>query len=220
MSTVIKLVPMELDTTIRGVSAEDRQTVLEILADLTNVAERIKRASVKWIALPDRTRARVLEAVSPTAKTFLDRLTKVGEGTLHPMLYNSVGKASHYLGKLPLPEQDLYLRERIPVAVLNGGKADMLNVDIEDMTPNQRKQVFKVHGDVVTVRSIAEQRAWLADQEQRRQRIEDEELNALTVINRPGRWKIEKGKVWLDTDKLETGLTKRDIAQMLRDLNA
>lgn len=33
-------------------------------------------------------------------------------------------------------------------------------------------------------------------------------------------WKVEKGKVFIDSEKMDAGLTKRDLAQMLRDLSA
>ena len=31
-------------------------------------------------------------------------------------------------------------------------------------------------------------------------------------------WRVEAGKVWVKPDKVETGLTRRDLVTMLRDL--
>lgn len=213
----MKVIAPELE--LKGLSQDERATVSEIFADLGGAAERIKRAGTKWVALPDRTRAKVLEGVPPTWQTFLKRLQRVGEGTLHPMLYASVGKAATYLGKLPLPEQDRYLRELIPVAIRVGASRwDSRAVDVEAMSEDQRRQVFKEVDGTVFVRTLEEQQAYIADQERRKQRAEEAQSGDLKVVNRPGRWRVEKGRIYVDKIKLTEGITKADLKLMAKDM--
>jgi hypothetical protein len=208
------------DFELKGLSAEDRAVLSQIFAGLSGAANSILEAGQLWIGLRESVREKVLNNVPPTWRKFLARLERVGQGTLHPMLYSAASNASTWLAKMPIDDQDRFLRERIPVAIKRGGKWDIKNLDVEEMSEEQRKQVFKTVESVVIVRSIEEQQAYAAEQEKRKERQEAAELGNLTVINRPGRWKVEKGRVWPDKIKLTDGLTKRDLTQMLKDLGA
>jgi hypothetical protein len=37
-------------------------------------------------------------------------------------------------------------------------------------------------------------------------------------VDRPGRWAVRNGKVYLSAAKASAGLTRRDLEQMLKDL--
>lgn len=200
-------------------SGSEGQIVEEILTDIKGAQDRLLRAAKKWVNLSERTRGRVIEATPASYREFWSRLDRVGRGELHPQLANVGGLPARYLGRLPVDEQERYLRDLIPVAVTVRNKPDVLLVDVAVMSSRQRAQVFKVAGQTVHVRSVAEQRAWLADQEQRRLAREEME-SGLARVERPGRWTVEKGKVWIAPEKVESGLTKRDMLTMLRDLGA
>lgn len=205
---------------LRGLSANDRATVHEILADLGGAADRIRRAGEKWVALSAKVRERVLEAAPPTWRVFLQRLELVGAQKLHPQLYSSLGKAATWLGKLPLAEQDRYLRERIPVVIVQpSGRQDVRLFDIEEMGEAHREQVFRREDDgAVLIRDVPQQKAWLELKRERQERAEERHLGDFTVIRRPGRWRVEKGKLYPDKGRIETGYTIRDIKMMAKDL--
>lgn len=204
--------PLVLD----DLTAEDRQYLDEILADLKGAADRIAAAGRKWVKLDTGLRQRIVDATPAGMRDVWLRLERVGMGTLHPQLATTAGIAARYLGRLPMSEQERYLQERIPVLVVNGREPDILRIDVGALSRGQRKQVFVNAGGTVRVRSIDEQRAWLADQAQREQR--KEQRNEVLRIDRPGRWKVDGGKVYVAAEKVENGLTKKDVAQMLRDL--
>lgn len=204
---------------IEGLSRTERDTFKEILEDLKGAATAIARAGEKWVSLPKPTRTRILKDVPATWRVFLHRLGRVGEGQLHPQLYSASGLAARYLGRLPLPEQDRFLRELIPTVIVRDNKRrDVRNLDVEDMTDEQRRQVFSIIDDAVKIRTVDEQNAYLEQQERRRTRLEEQELGNVDVITRPGRWTVEQGKVYVTKEKAAGGLTKRDLTQMLKDI--
>lgn len=214
--STIPPVPEEL----KGLTASQRAVVNEIMADLAGSANYIRRAAEKWIELSEKVRDTVIEAAAPTWRPFLNRLTLVGEGHLHPLLYSSVGIASRWLGKLPLADQDRYLRERIPVVVQGAsGRRDTRMIDIEDMSEAHREQVFKKTDDgTVLIRDKEMQIAFLDERQRRQERDEEQRLGDFTVIKRPGRWRVEKGKLYPDKGRVEAGFTLRDIKMMAKDL--
>lgn len=194
----------------------ERKAVEIILTDLNRAHNSIAKAARKWITLSEETRDQVIEGTPQSMRDIWRKLDRVGAGTLHPRLVTSSGLASRYLGKLPIEEQEKHLTELVEVAITKNGRADVLRVDVENMSSLQRQQVFAVTGNSVKIRSIPEQKAWLAAREQKER--EKEIHTATTRIERPGRWTVEKGKVFVDPTKMDTGLTKRDILSMLKDL--
>jgi hypothetical protein len=204
---------------IEGITRSEREAFSQILTDLQGAAESIARAGGRWVGLSKPTRTRILKEVPSTWRTFLNRLSLVGEGHLHPQLYSASSIAARYLGRLPMPEQTRFLRELIPtVVVRENGRRDVRNLDVEDMSDGTRRQVFAKVGDTVVVRGIPEQNAYLDLLERRRTRQEEQELGNVDIINRPGRWKIEQGKVYVTKEKAAGGLTLRDVKQILKDL--
>ena len=202
---------------LRGLTSAERETVQEILADLGGAADRIRRAGEKWVGLNKRTREKVLEAAPPTWGAFLNRLTLVGERKLHPHLYAAVGNAARWLGKLPLEDQDRYLRGRIPVVTASG--RDTRLVDVEELSELQREQVFKKSEDgTVVIRDVPQQKAFLEERKRRLEREQERLLGDLTSIKRPGRWRIEKGRLYPAKERVEEGYTKGDVKRMLKDL--
>lgn len=215
MKLALSLVPEE----VRGLSQDDRAILAEILNDLAKAVEGIRRAALKWVALSGAARRRILAETPPTWRFYLQKLQRVGEGTLHPQLYHAAGLAARYLGRLPLPEQERYLRERIPVVTLDGrGRTDERLMDVEEMDDGERQQVFKTAGDTVVVRTPEEQRAWLEERARRKAEAEARHIGDVDVVRRPGRWRVERGHIYVEPEKAKSGLTLRDVRTMLKDL--
>lgn len=215
MSMTTQLTTLEVE--IEGISKADREVLADILNDARLSAERLARAAQKWVMLSEATRAKVIEQCNPSLRDFWGRLTRVGEGLLHPQLVMIGGKAASCLGKLPLEDQERYLRERVPVVIRRGRGFDVRLVDVAEMTDEQRRQVFKVSDSgVVTVRDEEAQKAYFANRAAQLL-VERERVDAMKKVERVG-WRVEGGRVWVKPDKVETGLTRRDVLTMLRDL--
>jgi len=213
MTTQITTLEMEIE----GISKAERDVLSDILNDARLSAERLAKAATKWVGLSEATRAKVIAQCNPSLRDFWGRLSRVGEGLLHPQLVMIGGKAASCLGKLPLEDQERYLRERVPVVIRRGRGFDVRLIDVAEMTEDQRRQVFKVSDSgAVAVRDEEAQKAYFSNRAA--QLIVERERSAvMTKIERAG-WRVEGGKVWVKPDKVESGLTRRDVVTMLRDL--
>ena len=206
-----------IPTTVTGITREQQDILAEILSDVKQSIDRLARAARRWVELPPKAREKIVEQSPPSFREFWSRLQKVGEGELHPALATIGGTAARLLGKLPLPEQDRYLRELIPVVVHRGRGWDVRLIDVAEMSDEQRRQVFKVAPDgTVTIRDEEQQKAWLAERAAR-EMLASQAAERRTKIERNG-WKVERGRVWIKPAALEAGLTKKQLLQILRDL--
>lgn len=213
MTTTITTLEMEIE----GLSKADRDLLADILNDARLSAERLAKAAAKWISLEEGTRVKVVAQCNPSLRDFWGRLTRVGEGLLHPQLVLIGGRAASCLGKLPLDDQERYLRERVPVVVRRGRGFDTKLVDVAEMTEDQRRQVFKVaDSGAVAVRDEEAQKSYFSNRAAQLL-VERERSEAMKKVERVG-WRVEGGKVWVKPDKVESGITRRDLLVMLRDL--
>ncbi len=202
---------------VTGLSAEHRAALDEIMRDVQSSVERLARAARRWVELPEKVRARIVEQTNPSFREFWRRLEAVGLGTLHPQLATVGGSAARLLGKLPLEEQGRYLVERLPVVVPRGRGWDVRLVDVAELTEDQRKQVFKLTpSGVVTVRSEEAQKQWLADRAARRL-VEAAAAESLKSVERAG-WRVERGRIWVKEALVEGGITRKQLERMLADL--
>lgn len=206
-----------LEVDIEGITRAEREVLADILNDARLSAERLAKAAAKWVNLSEDTRAKIVAQCNPSLRDFWARLTRVGDGVLHPQLVMIGGKAASCLGKLPLDDQERYLRERVPVVIRRGRGFDVRLVDVAEMTEEQRRQTFKVSDNgAVVVRDEEAQKAYFANRAAQLL-VEREKADAMKKVERVG-WRVEGGKVWVKPDKVETGLTRRDVVTMLRDL--
>lgn len=210
--------PLSITTSIpvevTGISKPEQEVLASIMADIKRGLDATLRAARAWVELPEKTRARIVEQTRPSLRDFWTRLQDIGEGRVHPQLATVSGLPARYLGRLPILEQERYLREGIPVASLRG--KDFRLVDVATMSEEQRKQVFKAAGSGLAVRSVDEQRSWLADQAARKV-LEKERLAGLKKVDRVG-WMVTGGKVFVKPERVKNGLTRRDVETMLKDL--
>lgn len=206
-----------LEVEIEGITRAEREVLADILNDARLSAERLAKAAGKWVGLAEETREKIVAQSNPSLRDFWARLTRVGEGLLHPQLVMVGGKAASCLGKLPLEDQERYLRERLPVVIRRGRGFDVRLVDVAEMNDEQRRQVFKVSDNgAVAVRDEEAQKAYFANRAAQLL-VEREKADAMKKVERVG-WRVEGGKVWVKPDKVESGLTRRDVVTMLRDL--
>jgi hypothetical protein len=202
---------------VTGLTAEQRTALDEILRDVQTSVDRLARAAKRWVELPPRAREKIIEQTNPSFREFWKRLESVGSGALHPQLATVGGTAARLLGRLPLEEQDRYLRELLPVVVTKGRGWDVRLVDVAELTEDQRKQVFKLASDGgVTVREVEAQKVWVADRIAKRL-VEASGGEALTRVERAG-WRVERGRVWVKPGLVEGGITRKQLERMLADL--
>ncbi|MBN8422737.1 MAG: hypothetical protein J0L73_27755 [Verrucomicrobia bacterium] len=208
------LITTTIPADVTGLSRTEQELLASIMQDVKRGLDAIMRAARTWMELSEKARGRIVEQTRPSLRDFWTKLERVGAGELHPQLATVSGLAARYLGKLPIEEQERYLRDGIPVASLRN--KDHRLVDVVLMTEEQRKQVFTGNGSTTRVRSVEEQRVWLSDQAARRV-LQKEKLAGLKTVDRVG-WSVRSGKVFVKPARVETGLTRRDLETMLRDL--
>lgn len=199
---------------VTGLSKAEQELLASIMQDVKRGLDAILRAARTWMELSEKARGRIVEQTRPSLRDFWTKLERVGAGELHPQLATVSGLAARYLGKLPIEEQERYLRDGIPVASLRS--KDFRLVDVVLMAEEQRKQVFTGNGQTARVRSVEEQRVWLSEQAARRVLLK-ERLAGLKTVDRVG-WSVRSGRVFVKAARVESGLTKRDLETMLKDL--
>lgn len=214
MSTAITTnIPIE----VTGITSEQQALLSEILRDIQMSVDKMTKAAQKWVSLPEKARKKIVEQTNPTLRNFWGRLEKVGKGELHPLLLTVAGASAGLLGKMPIEDQDKYLRELIPVAFVKGRGWDVKLIDVADLTEDQRKQVFKVAQDgTVTVRDKEAQIAYYTARAAKLL-AEEQAAEALRKVERTG-WRVERGRVWVKSSAIEAGLTRKQVEQMLKDM--
>lgn len=203
---------------VTGLSKPEHEVLVEIMADIKRSLDGIRRAATRWVELPERARAKIVEQTRPSLRDFWAKLERVGAGALHPQLATVSGLAARYLGKLPIEEQERFLRDGIPVVEVKRGKYDARLLDVVLMSEEQRKQVFRVAGQGCAVRTEEEQKVWLADQAAKRL-LRQEAADRLKKVDRVG-WSVQGGKVFVKPARVEAGLTLRDLETMMKDLKS
>ena len=215
MNTITTTIPVE----VTGLSKAEQDVLLDIMTDVKRSLDGIRRAAARWVELPEKARAKIVEQTRPSLRDFWAKLERVGAGALHPQLATVSGLAARYLGKLGIEEQERFLRDGIPVVeVKRGRNYDTRLLDVVLMSEEQRKQVFRVAGQGCAVGTEEEQKVWLADQAAKRL-LRQEAADRLKKVDRVG-WSVAGGKVFVKPARVEAGLTLRDLETMLKDLKS
>ena len=202
---------------VDGLTKREQDALFEILNDVRLSVERLRLAAVKWMDLLPASREKIVSGSPGSLKDFWAKLTRVGSGSLHPQLATVGGKAATLLGKLSIEEQEMYLRERMPLVVRKGRVFDLLRVDVAELNEEQRKQVFRENDDgSVVVRSEEEQQVYFS-RKKAALLVQAAALDGLKKVDRAG-WNVERGRVWVKPEKVEAGLSRKDLLTMLRDL--
>ncbi len=219
MSSTSVTITTHIPVEVSGLSAPEQQLLSDIMSDVKRGVDAIRRAAGRWMELSEKARGRIVEQTRPSLRDFWGRLEAVGTGALHPQLATVSSLAGRYLGKLGLEEQELYLREGIEVVTVAGRRHDVRRVDVVLMSEEQRKLVFRTAGNgTVSVRTVEEQKALLADQAAKRV-LAAEAAAGLKSVDRVG-WAVTGGRVFVKPERVKLGLTKKDLQTMLGDLGS
>lgn len=109
-----------------------------------------------------------LEELAPeigVGKDILSKFVAIGRGQIHPELMTHTSPAARRLVSCDVSEQRRYLTEPLPLLVLRDqDQTETMQVQLDALTPEQARQVI----DRDHVRDLAEQRAWLEDQLEKR----------------------------------------------------
>lgn len=158
-STLTTALPVD----VTGLTPTQRETLANILSDVKSSIDKLAKAARAWVELPEGARRKIIDQTNPSLRDFWAKLSAVGNGALHPQLAAVGGRAAALLGKLPIEEQEKYVTELIPVAVVKGRGYDQRLVDVAEMSEDQRRQVFRVAEGVVAVRDFEQQKHYLAE---------------------------------------------------------
>lgn len=148
----------------------NQQLTKSIESDIDRIASLINQGVQAWIEAgkivanaidKDPDFAEKLNAKHPEVSVeMVYALDRVGRRELHPKLLLSEYPGVRRLRRLPYSLQEKYVNNPVPVLV-NGPKGwESLQVDINNLTPQQAAQVFDKNG----VRSDAAQRAYIESQ--------------------------------------------------------
>ena len=80
------------------------------------------------------------------SREVLARFEKIGRKQVIPDLFLSEAPGVRKLRSMPYSVQKYYASKPVEVLVMNGGDADMLKVEVKNLTPAQVAQVFTADG--------------------------------------------------------------------------
>lgn len=152
----------------------------------------------------------LVTAAPPTMRRTLNYVRAVGQGIMIPQLATESGEGAGRLRSMPLElQRQLYFE---PVEMFKAGAtgrhAKYLRHATE-MTSDEVAQAFERSGRGWKLRSYDEQRAWLAGQDA------TEEPHG---VDRPGRWAVRNGRVYLAPAFVSKGLTRKQLENILHDM--
>lgn len=181
---------------------------------LDAASENIREAGILFAGIKDAVWAELIdEAPAPMRRT-LSYVREVGEGKMIPQLATATGEAAQRLRALPLVDQAKLWMEPVEMfAPGRVGRAAKYMRYVTEMDGDEVKRAFARDGAKRwKLRSYDEQKVWEAEQGRR------EEPEVLHGVDRPGRWAVRNGKVYLASAKVAAGLSKKDVELIMRDL--
>jgi hypothetical protein len=104
------------------------------------------------------TAADICEQSPYLTENIVRRFEQLGRKQIMPNLLVADYPAARYLVRLPYSEQKRVAAEPVDLLVLDGKAPTTLKVAVENLTPQQCRQVFDGH-----IRSVGAQRAWLEE---------------------------------------------------------
>ncbi len=134
------------------------------------------------------------------------RFEQLGRKQIVPSLLVANYPAARNLVRLGYSDQKNATENGVELLVMNGNKAETLNVSVENLAPNQCRQVFNGN----SIRSLAAQRAYI-EAKMQEARISD----PIDVVSEP--YRISGKRVVFQRG---CELTARQIAQILADIES
>lgn len=155
----------------------------------------------------------LIEDAPPPMRKTLSSVRAVGAGSMIPQLATASGYAAERLKTLPITEQ-LRLWTS-PVEMFAPGRTGRYAKYLRfatDMDSEELKRAFVKEGSAWRIRTYEEQKSYEVE------KAAYKEPEKPSGVDRAGRWAIRNGKVYLAKAKVESGLSKRDVETILKDL--
>ncbi len=180
---------------------------------LDAAAANVAEAGNLFAGIPEEIWTGLIAEAPPPMRRTLGYVRAVGEGRMIPQLATAAGEASVRMRALPVGDQ--YRLWTAPVEMFAPGRtgrhAKYMRF-VTEMDGEEVRRAFGRDGSGWRLRSYDEQRAWHAGQEALREEPKPH------GVDRPGRWAVRNGRVIVAQAKASSGLTRRDLEMMLRDL--
>lgn len=197
-----------------GLPSADKDLLVEInelmARGLDRFAGVVVEAARKFMQFSERGREKMRAHPNPQVAGFAAALERVAARELHPRLAMTSGWAARKLALLPFDTQEEVLTRLIPVALPDG---DHINKPVDDLSREETAQVFDSTVSPPTIRTLDEQRAWMAArklEDQRKARLE----RSQKLIVRQGRYRIQGTHFF----PLKERFSVRELEQVLADL--
>lgn len=104
-------------------------------------------------------------SVPGLSRETLELFTAIGRREIYPLLAMEESEGANHLAGLPYEQQELFYREGVPLVDRDG---DEWSVEITPVNRLSRRECLQVF-DANRIRTEKEQRAWITEQERRRQ---------------------------------------------------
>lgn len=133
----------------------------EVVGLIGNGIECWKKAGELIVRLMDEhglTSADICDRSKHLTEDIVRRFEQLGRKQIMPNLLVADYPAARHLARLPYSDQKRAIEEPLDLLVMDGKMPTTLKVAVENLTPQQCRQVFNGH-----IRSIGAQRAWLEE---------------------------------------------------------
>lgn len=157
---------------------------------------------VRLVAEDDKAIEKITERAPQIPASFLGKMLRVGEHSLHPNLMLNGCPAYHRISQLPYAMQERLLKQGAVELVVDADAGSVLRVPLVDLTPAQTTQALAPTGP----RTRDDQRAFLKRQ--------SKPAPKATAEDYP--WIIKKDRVIVHQP---CEFTKKDVIRMLEELS-
>lgn len=190
----------------------------DLLADINEIMARgldrfatvIVEAARKFMQMTDKGREKMKGHPNPQVAGFSAALERVAAKELHPRLAITNGWAARKLGEMDIEVQAQVIENGVPLAL---PEDDQMRKPVDDISREETAQVFDSTARPPAIRSIEEQRAWLAAKRLDEKRLAKQERSTKLIV-RKGRYRIHGSHFFPIKDRFSV----RELEAVLADL--
>ena len=157
----MKIVPKSFSASI--VPTEDREHAKAMFAAIEKGVESRITAGKHWLKLSKEAQLAIYNKTPSGFRPYWERLSKIGRGEMHPLLFDLNGRAATCLSGLPVEDQADYLTNGVPLLRDNS----MVMVDPSSLSSAECSQVFNSSARGAKVRGYKAQRTFVQSREER-----------------------------------------------------
>lgn len=214
MGNMTSIAPIKYE----GLESSEKALARQMVEHISQSFEHVDAAAACWVQLQPETQARFIEATATGLRYLWERLERIGNKELHPLLWNAHGSGAKALAALPYDSQAHFLTHKIPVLVGN----ELRELDVTALSADQVTQVFRRTRRGVSIRDYQQQRRWILARERERQKQATSAARKVQSrrIERRGKWVIEKGLAHIRPALNNAGIDLETARQLIADLLA